>query len=257
MSINKQFVAYYRISKDSHDSGKSKSKGLGLEAQKCIVDHFYKEDIAMEFTETKSAKNITERPVLQEAIDYCLKNDMWLVVAKLDRLSRNTMDVLTIVKKLNRRIIFCDIPSEGEADEFMITIFAALAQREREIISLRTSQALQVKIKREGFWRKNSPKWDDFKKRMMDSGEMSRLASIAHTAKAASNENTIRASQLIMAKIKEGKTLKEVADVLNANKFLTPNGKQFNPIQVSRIYDRMVALEKEKTISDAGTISAV
>jgi DNA invertase Pin-like site-specific DNA recombinase len=241
MEINRRYVAYYRVSKDSHEAGNSKSKGLGLGAQRQIVEHYYLGNIVEEFTETKSAKNITERPVLQEAIRYCIENDAWLCVAKLDRLGRNTIDVLTIVKMLNRRVTFCDIPSEGEADEFMITLFAALAARERELISIRTSQALRVKIAKEGKWQGKSEKWMKFKKDMIDSGELNRRSAIAKKALAENNENTIRALQVIGTKRAENMSFGAISDLLNEKKFLSPEGKMFYPASVSRLYSTYIA----------------
>ena len=230
----KKYVAYYRTSKDSHSSGRSKAKGLGLEAQKQIVEYYHKDSVVKEFVEIKSAKNIFQRPILMEAIDYANKNNCWLIVAKLDRLSRNTVDVLNIIKQLNKRVSFCDIPSEGEADEFIITIFAAIAQRERELISIRTRHALQIKLKREGPWQKGNPD--------MKSGRLSKLAVIANIAKAASNENTIRASEIIQDKRKAGMSYSAIATLLNEKKFSTPTGLDFHPIQVQRIFQRTNSL---------------
>jgi DNA invertase Pin-like site-specific DNA recombinase len=224
----RKYVAYYRISKDSHETGKSKAKGLGLESQRQIVEHFYGDQIVADFTETKSAKNITDRPILQQAIEYCIKNECWLVVAKLDRLSRNTIDALSIVQKLGKKVSFCDIPSEGEADEFMITIFAAIAQRERELISIRTSQALQIKIQREGKWNKGNP---DFK-----NGNAQKLAVAAIKLKASENENTIRAAALISEKRRGRLSYAQIAKILNDNKFLSPSGGLFHSSQVRRIH---------------------
>ena len=232
METERKYVAYYRISKDSYESGRSKSKGLGLEAQRQIVEHFYKDAIVKDFTETRSAKNISERPVLQEAIQYCVDNGCWLVVAKLDRLSRNTIDALSIVKRLNKKISFCDIPGEGEVDEFMITIFAAIAQRERELISLRTRQALQIKLKRDGKWQRGS-------KPFMD-GSANKMSVAANRVKADSNENTIRAAQLILVKRNAGMIYVEIAKLLNENRFLTPTGMSFYPTQVMRIYNNQI-----------------
>lgn len=227
---NKKYVAYYRISKDSHEAGKSKSKGLGLESQRNIAEYYYKDSIVKDFTETKSAKNIKDRPILQEAINYCLKNDCWLVVAKLDRLSRNTIDALSIIKLLNKRVSFCDIPSDGETDEFIITIFAAIAQRERELISIRTSQALQIKKKREGSWNKGNPKFK--------TGEIQSLAIAAIKRKADFNENNIRASEIILDKRKAGMTYGAIAGLLNQKKFVTAEGFQFREMQVKRIFGK-------------------
>ncbi len=237
-----KYVAYYRVSKDSHEAGRSKAKGLGLEAQNNICHHYHGEQIVKEFTETKSAKNITDRPVLQEAIRYCLENNCHLLLAKLDRLSRNTMDVLTILKALNKRISFCDIP--GEADEFIITIFAAIATREREIIALRTSQALQVKIKREGKYLEKNPKWLKQQEDWIQSGSLHKLAVSANIKKAADNQNNIRATQLVIAKKAEGLSFGQIAGILNENKFFASEGGEFTRTQVRRIYKR--AIEKNK-----------
>src|SRR5690242_4977342 len=214
MKTERKYIAYYRVSKDSHKSGRSVSNGLGLEAQKQIVEHFYRDNIVKDFTETKSAKNITDRPVLQEAIKYCLDNDCWLVVAKLDRLSRSVDDVRFVHVKLGKKVSFCDIPSDGEVDLFTITLFAAFAEREREMISLRTKQALAVKKEREGVWQKGNP---DF-----SSGVAGRKGVEAIKKRAEANENSIRALKVIVSSKKEGMNYVEIAKVLNENKFLTP-----------------------------------
>lgn len=232
METERKYVAYYRVSKDSHKSGKSISVGLGLDAQKQIVQHFYKDRIVMEFTETKSAKNITDRSLLKQAMEYCIKNNCWLVVAKLDRLSRNVDDVRSVHAKLEKRISFCDIPSEGVVDLFTITLFAAFAERERELISLRTKQALAQKLKNGGKWQKGS-------KPFMD-GSASKLAVAANKAKALGNENTIRASQVILSKRADGMTYLEIAQFLNKYKFVTSNGNQFYASQVMRIYNNQL-----------------
>lgn len=224
------YCAYFRTSKDSFKAGKSKSNGLGLEAQESIVRHFYKDSIVKEYTEVKSAKNISERPILQQAINFCIQEKCWLVVAKLDRLSRNVDDIRFIHKKLNRKISFCDIPSENEVDLFTITLYSAFAERERELISLRTSQALQAKLKREGKWNHGSE--------LMNNGSLNKLAVKVIKQNAASNENSIRASELISSKLNEGFTYTKIANLLNQKKFLTPNGYLFHPAQVQRIERR-------------------
>jgi Site-specific recombinases, DNA invertase Pin homologs len=234
---NKKFVPYYRVSKDSHEAGHSKSKQLGLDAQKSIVS-FYCKDIVKEFTEVKSAKNITDRPVLQEAIKYCIENNAWLVIAKLDRLSRNVDDVRFIVKALNKKIIFCDIPSDGEIDMMMVTMYAAFAERERELISIRTKQALKVKREREGVWHKNSEKWIRRQEDFVASGDFSKSGAEANKAKAEANENTIRASQLIISKRNEGLSYSAIAKLMDANKFLSPGGFGWFSSTVMRIYKR-------------------
>lgn len=223
----KTYCAYFRTSTDSHKAGKSKSKGLGLQAQQLIVRHYAKDNLVKEFTEIKSAKNISDRPVLKEAIDYCIQNNCWLIVAKLDRLSRNVDDVRLVHQQLNKKITFCDIPSDGETDLFTITLFAAFAERERELISLRTSQALKAKIEKEGKWQKPSD--------LILSGELAMRAKKANKEKALNNENTIRAREVITSRLKEGLSYSEIAEILNGSKHRTPAGKEFRATQVQRI----------------------
>lgn len=242
----KKHVPYYRVSKDSFKSGKSKSEGLGLSAQESIVKHFFGDSIVKEFVETKSAKNITDRPILQEAIDYCLKNDCCLVIAKLDRLSRNVDDVRSIVKQLNGNISFCDIPCEGKIDMFTLTLFAALAERERLIIGLRTSQALQEKIKRGESWH-NTEKRKQYEKDFILSGEMNKRSVEASKKKANENPHNLRAIRVILQdKIQNPNiTLSEIANNLNKNKFFSSTGSKFYPTQVKRLLDRATRRTQE------------
>lgn len=81
-----RFVAYYRVSTDRQ--GKS---GLGLEAQRASVMNYLNGgtwDLVGEFVEVESGKR-SDRPRLTEALQACRKQKAKLVIAKLDRLSRN------------------------------------------------------------------------------------------------------------------------------------------------------------------------
>ena len=92
----KNYVAYYRVSTE-----KQKKSGLGLESQKAIVQYFSEIDkatIIKEFTEAESGKAIDNRPQLQQAINYCLAHGYTLIVAKLDRLSRDVEHIFQIKK---------------------------------------------------------------------------------------------------------------------------------------------------------------
>ncbi len=216
-------VAYFRLSKDN-------GKGLGLEAQQAIVQHFHKGNIVKAFTELKSAKNITDRPILREAIAYCLQHGYTLVVAKVDRLSRNVDDCRLILSQLDGKLLACDIP--GTIDKFTLTLYAAFAERERELISLRTSQALQAKKRKMGKWHKGSP----------DIRERQKTAIEANKSKAANNPNNIRAMSVITDKRLQGLTLAQIAAHLNEMKFTTSTGKLFTPTQVSRLLPKTVSI---------------
>lgn len=136
----KRYIPYLRVSTETQ-----KRSGLGLEAQRAIIEHYAKVDgaeLGKEFVETESGKDIDNRPILKEAIEYCLENSFVLVVAKLDRLSRDVEHIFSIHKRLDGLFKSCDLPT---TDSLTLSIFAGLAQREREIISIRTKQALKAK----------------------------------------------------------------------------------------------------------------
>lgn len=220
-----KYVAYYRISKEGNSAATKEGRHLGLEAQQAIVRHYYGDSIIREFSEIRSAKNIHERPVLKKAMEFCLLNKAILVVAKIDRLSRNVEDTLFVWNKLIKKIRSCDFP--GEIDKFSLTLYAAFAERERELISLRTSQALKAKKHKEGSWQKGNAKFK--------SGEMSILGIKAKKLKAKNNENNKRAKNYALTLRLQGLTLNAICDRLNTEGFKTSKEKQFNPIQVSRL----------------------
>src|SRR5688500_12705759 len=88
-----KFVAYYRVS--TQKQGRS---GLGLEAQKRSVHDYLnggRWKLIMELTEVESGK-VNSRPKLAEALDLCKLTGAKLIIAKLDRLSRNAGFLLTL-----------------------------------------------------------------------------------------------------------------------------------------------------------------
>ena len=132
-----KYTAYYRVSTLSQ--GKS---GLGLDAQKEAVRRFTNCDncIVAEFIEVASGKDDT-RVELSKAIAHSKANGTKLLIAKLDRLSRNAAFIFTL-RDTKVDFVCCDIP---DANTLTIGIFATMAQHERELISSRTKAALQAK----------------------------------------------------------------------------------------------------------------
>ncbi|MVM42285.1 hypothetical protein GO730_39000 [Spirosoma sp. HMF3257] len=105
-TYQKQYVLYFRVS-----TKKQGESGLGLEAQRAYIDYFYRDKpILAEFTDIRSGKTIAKRPELQKAMALCKKEQATLVVAKIDRLSRNTENALFIYQELGERLESCDIP---------------------------------------------------------------------------------------------------------------------------------------------------
>lgn len=139
-----KYVAYYRVSTD-----KQKRSGLGLDAQKDAVTSFLnggRWKLVGEFTERESGKR-SDRPALAQALATCRLHNATLVVAKLDRLARNTQFLLTVVNQSGEAgVVFCDLPSipEGPTGKFLLTQMASVAELEAGLISQRTKAALKA-----------------------------------------------------------------------------------------------------------------
>lgn len=217
------YVIYYRVS--TKRQGES---GLGLDAQRAYIEHFYQgKEILAEFTEVQSGKDIFNRPELGKALVLCKVKNAILVVAKIDRLSRDTEQALMIYRELQGRLESCDIPN---LDKFSLTLFMAIADRERELISIRTKGALEQKVKRAGEWRKGSNSFI--------SGQAAIAGQVSIQDKAANNQNSRLASAMIKQLVKQGQSWTEIANQLNATGFKTPQGKRFQAVQVQRLYTR-------------------
>lgn len=133
-------IAYYRVS--TTRQGRS---GLGIEAQRTAVQRFAEAEglvITAEFVEIETGKGcdaLDRRPRLTKALDMARKANCPVVVAKLDRLSR---DVAFISGLMARRVPFIVAELGADADPFMLHLYAALAEKERRVISDRTKAAL-------------------------------------------------------------------------------------------------------------------
>lgn len=135
-------VAYYRVSTTSQ--GKS---GLGIEAQRAaVIDFINREglELAGEYVEIETGKGsdaLDRRPKLSAALSEARKLKAAVVVAKLDRLSR---DVAFVSGLMAQKVPFIVAELGADADPFMLHLFAALAEKERAMISTRTKVALAV-----------------------------------------------------------------------------------------------------------------
>ena len=132
-----KFVAYFRVSTDKQ--GRS---GLGFEAQRHAVDQFLNGgswSLIGEFIEVESGKR-NKRPELEKALAVCKRQKAKLVIAKLDRLSRNLAFIATLMDS-GVEFVAVDNP---HANKLTVHILAAVAQHEREMIAQRTKDALQA-----------------------------------------------------------------------------------------------------------------
>jgi len=221
-----KYVTYKRVS--TKRQGES---GLGLHSQQTYLDHFYSgKNIIAEFTENVSGKDVANRPELMKALALCKKEKAVLVVAKIDRLSRRTEQALQIYTDLEGRLESCDIPN---LDKFTLTLFMAIADRERELISIRTANALTEKVKQTGEWRKASVPFAD--------KSASNMAVAVNKDKARKNENNKRAAALIKLHRSQGRAWKDIAGELNNAGFKASKGGAFQAVQVQRIFKRIAA----------------
>ena len=139
----RQVVTYIRVSTAAQ--GKS---GLGMEAQRAALARFVEaegREVLAEFVEVETGKGadaLDRRPQLAAALAIAKKAKAAVVVAKLDRLSR---DVAFISDLMARRVPFIVAELGADADPFMLHLYAALAEKERHLIADRTRVALAAR----------------------------------------------------------------------------------------------------------------
>lgn len=129
------FVSYLRVS-----TARQGRSGLGLEAQRSAVASFLNGgnwEMLAEYVEVESGKK-TDRPQLLKALEHCQLTGSTLVIAKLDRLSRDAHFLLGL-QKAQVRFVCADMP---QANELTVGIMALVAEEERKAISKRTKEAL-------------------------------------------------------------------------------------------------------------------
>jgi DNA invertase Pin-like site-specific DNA recombinase len=212
-----KFIAYYRVSTDRQ--GKS---GLGLEAQKAAVQARLNGgpwSLVAEFTEIESGRQ-PKRPQLQAALAACKKHNAKLVVAKLDRLTRNVRFMLTLIDA-GVEVLFCDLPEvTGAMGRFLLTTMASTAELEAGLISERTKAALAAA-----------------KARGTVLGAHARVLAPQYQAEA--RERAKQLAPLIHDLQQQGYSLRDIAAELDKRKVATPRGGKWHPQLVQRIVQRL------------------
>ena len=210
-----KYVAYYRVS--TKKQGKS---GLGLEAQKSRVNFFLADKgiVISEHVEIESGKK-DNRVELAKAILEAKESSATLIIASLDRLSRNVSFIFSL-RDSGVRFVCCDLP---EANTLTIGIMASMAQHERERISQRTKDALKAK-KAQGF-KLGSPKNLTDEARAKGRKARSEKASI-------NNANANNAARDLLG---SGLSLAKVAERLNQYGIKTSRGNTFTKASVQSL----------------------
>jgi DNA invertase Pin-like site-specific DNA recombinase len=216
-----KYVIYYRVS-----TKKQGQSGLGLEAQRTIVENYLKKNVVIaEFTEIETGKSVN-RPQLNKALQCCKSNNATLCVAKVDRLARN-LHFVTSLQAANIDFICCDMPS---ANRLTIHIIAAIAENEAQLISQRTKQALAEK-------KKQGVKLGNPQNNGLTSTTIAKGMSI-RKENALNNERNKQAGTLILSMRNNGAKWSEIVTQLNANGFKTRRNCDFDITTVKRLHLR-------------------
>ena len=216
-----KYVVYYRVS-----TKRQGLSGLGLEAQKTIVENYVKNNVVVaEYTEIETGKS-ANRPQLNRALECCKSNNATLIVAKLDRLARN-LHFVTSLQAANVDFVCCDMPT---ANRLTVHIIAAIAENEAALISTRTKQALAEK-KKQGV-KLGNPYNNGLTEKSITKGMNIRKEN------AFCNERNKQAGTLILSLRNNGAKWSTIVSQLNANGFRTRRNCSFDITAVKRLHDR-------------------
>jgi DNA invertase Pin-like site-specific DNA recombinase len=220
---SRPLVTYQRVS--SAQQGRS---GLGLNAQAGALARFAEAEgftIVAEFTEVETGKGadaLDRRPQLAAALAAARKHRCPVAVAKLDRLSR---DVHFISGLMSQRVPFLVAELGPDVDPFILHLFAALAEKERAMISKRTKEALKA-AKTRGVVL-GGPKLRQARK------------AAAESIRANADRRAANVLPIIREVQRTGATsLRDIADALNARGVATQRGGRWYATSVANLMAR-------------------
>jgi len=212
------YVGYFRVSTDRQ--GRS---GLGLEAQREAVTRFIdgRGALLAEYTEIESGgKN--DRPALSDALALCRQQKATLLIARLDRLARSVAFISNLMDS-GVEFVAVDMP---EANRLTMHILAAVAEHEREAISIRTKAALQA-AKARGV--------------KLGNPRAAEAAPLAHKAIQQQADQFAETLAPLIEKMRgEGMSLAAVAEELNSRNIQTARGRKWYPATVRNLIKRVL-----------------
>jgi DNA invertase Pin-like site-specific DNA recombinase len=219
-------INYLRVS-----TSKQGHSGLGLAAQRSAIDAYAAQrgcHALQTFTEIESGKN-NARPELVKALHRAKVTGATVVIAKLDRLSRDAAFLLTL-QNSKVKFVAADMP---DANDLTVGIMALVAQQERVAISNRTREAL--KAAKERGQQLGNPNGAAALRRA-GKGNVAAVAAIM----AAADNHAHNLAQVISDLHQDGVTsLGKIADELNGMGMLTPRGKQWHKTSVKNLLARL------------------
>jgi DNA invertase Pin-like site-specific DNA recombinase len=222
-------VAYLRVS-----TRQQQRSGLGIEAQRATIARFAEAEnltIIAEYVEAETGKGadaLDRRPQLAAALAAARAAKGCVLVSKLDRLSR---DVAFVAGLMAQRVPFIVAELGRDADPFMLHLYAALAEKERRLISERTKAALAIRKANGG--KLGNPT------NIREAGELGRT-----TAMAAADDHARRLLPLLRSLRIEGTiTIGGITRSLNERKVPTARGSRWHISAVANLLARAQKLE--------------
>ncbi len=233
----RRFVAYLRVSTE----GQSRS-GLGLDAQRQVAATYLAQqggELLAEFQEVESGRTAA-RPQLAAALACCRTRRAALLVAKLDRLSRDARFLLGLVEGAGEAgVVFCDLPQVplGPMGRFLLTQMVAVAELEAGLTGQRTRAALAA-AKARGT-RLGNPRLRP------GTPAGARVARAAHAELAQARSAELRAvldGLRAEGALPEGASLRQIAAALEARGVRAPQGgARWSAAQVQRMLGKCMA----------------
>lgn len=219
-----KLVGYVRVSSESQADNTS------LAEQKKKIEAYcfaFGHELVGLFEEVGSGKEASDRPQFQNALEMVRTSADGIIAAKLDRLARNTRDVLELVEDVlqpaNKALILLDLQVDTTTPQgyMILTVMSAVAKLERDIINERTQGGRRAKAEQGGY-AYGSPQFGQ------DAVEGELVV----------NDDEQKAIEVIRRHRRSGKSYRKIADYLNAQGIPTKRGGQWSAMQVQRICKR-------------------
>jgi DNA invertase Pin-like site-specific DNA recombinase len=222
-----KLVGYVRVSSESQAENTSL-----MEQKKKIEAYCYAfgHELIGLFEEVGSGKEASDRPQFQLALDMVRDNADGIIAAKLDRLARNTRDVLELVddvlRPANKALILLDLQVDTTTPQgyMILTVMSAVAKLERDIINERTQGGRKVKAENGGY-AYGSPA---FGQKAVDKN-------------LEPDQKEMEIIEIIRRHRRSGKSQNAIAKYLNANGYKTKRNGKWSNVQVGRILERIAA----------------
>ncbi len=228
-----RFVSYLRVS-----TAKQGITGLGIEAQREAVARLVRAaTLLAEYVEVESGRR-SDRPELAKALTHSRNAGATLVIAKLDRLSRN-VHFLTGLQEAGVEFVACDLP---DANRLTLTVMAAVAEHERDAISDRTKAALVAARKRVV---KTGQRGHPNVKRLGNPHGAKHLRGKDNAPAIAAIKDRANATarrlrgELDALRLTGVTSARGIASALNARGVLSPRGRQWDAKGVTRLFARL------------------